>query len=96
MAGEEVAGFVEVETLEDAQRVPRGGGLADVGNLHVAESYRRRGVATWLLGEAAEWLRLAGVARLLDYAALEDGACRAFLEAAGFRELTRTARGWER
>jgi GNAT superfamily N-acetyltransferase len=96
LAGDEVAGLVEVETLEDGQRVPRGGGLADVGNLHVAESFRRRGVASWLLGEAASWLELGGVDRLLDYAALEDEPCRAFLERAGFRELTRTARGWTR
>ena len=29
------------------------GGWADVGNLHVDEAYRRQGVATWLLGQAA-------------------------------------------
>jgi ribosomal protein S18 acetylase RimI-like enzyme len=96
LADEAVAGLVEVETLEDAQRVPRGGGLADVGNLHVAEPFRRRGIASWLLGEAAAWLELGGVDRLLDYAFLDDEPCRAFLERAGFRELTRTARGWTR
>jgi GNAT superfamily N-acetyltransferase len=95
--GGEAVGYVEVETFEDGQRLPRGGGLADVGNLVVAEAHRRRGVATWLLAQAADWLRLAGVARLLDYAfAEEDDDCRAFLEAAGFHELTRTARGWRR
>ena len=65
---------------------------------------RRRGVGSWLLGQAADWLRLAQVTRLLDYAWLEgtDPAgqsyddYRAFLPAVGFRELTRTARGWTR
>ena len=68
----------------------------------VGARYRRRGVGSWLLGQAADWLRLARVSRLLDYAWLEgtdSGGCsydeyRAFLPAVGFRELTRTARGW--
>jgi GNAT superfamily N-acetyltransferase len=93
---EEVVGYIEVERFDDGTRLPRSGGFADVGNLHVAEPYRRRGVASWLLGEAAAWLELGGVDRLLDYAALDDEPCRAFLKAAGFRELTRTARGWRR
>ena len=82
----------------------RHGGWADVGNLHVAAPYRRRGVGSWLLGQAADWLRLAQVTRLLDYAWLEGtdptgqdyDDYRAFLPAVGFRELTRTARGWTR
>lgn len=65
---------------------------------------RDAGEIRWLLGQAAEWLRLAQVSRLLDYAWL-DGTdpggqsyddYRAFLPAVGFRELTRTARGWIR
>ena len=54
------------------------------------------GVATWLLGQAAAWLRLARVDRVLDYAEPEQEDAIAFLESVGFRELTRTARGWER
>ena len=41
-------------------------GWADVGNLWVAEKHRRRGIASWLLGIAADWLRLGGIERLLD------------------------------
>jgi GNAT superfamily N-acetyltransferase len=102
--GAEVTGYIEVEILGEGERLPRHGGWADVGNLHVLPPYQRRGVATWLLGQAAGWLRLAEVSRLLTYAWLEgtdpgglnyDGY-RAFLPAAGFRELTRTARGWTR
>ena len=59
---------------------------------------------SWLLGQAADWLRLADVDRLLDYAWLEGtdpggldyADYRAFLPAVGFRELTRTKRGWNR
>jgi GNAT superfamily N-acetyltransferase len=97
--GTDVIGYIEVETLAAPERLPRHGGWADVGNLRVTERYRRRGVATWLLGQAAEWLDLGQVARLLAYASLEDtgdASNRAFLAAAGFRELARTQRGWTR
>ena len=94
----DVLGYVEVEVFDDGERLSRRGGWADIGNLQVAEPYRRRGVATWLLGQAADWLRLAQVSRLLDYAPLDESAAgyRAFLAAAGFQELTRTRRGWTR
>jgi GNAT superfamily N-acetyltransferase len=102
--GEEVIGYIETEILDQGERLSRHGGWADVGNLHVASGYRRRGVGSWLLGQAAAWLRLAGVSRLLNYAWLEGtdpgglsyNDHRAFLAAVGFRELTRTARGWTR
>ena len=74
------------------------------GNLHVAGEYQRRGVATWLLGQAASWLDLAQVDNLLDYCCAGPGrrghcdpaGYQAFLAAAGFRELSRTRRGWTR
>ena len=102
--GEDVAGYIEVEIGETGERLSRPAGWAEVGNLHVTERYRRRGVASWLLGQAADWLRLAGAGRLLDYAwldgtdpgGLDYAGYRAFLAAAGFRELTRTERGWTR
>jgi GNAT superfamily N-acetyltransferase len=100
----EVIGYLEVETFADGERLSRNGGWADIGNLHVAPRYRRQGVATWLIGHAADWLRLAQVDRLLDYAWLEGtdsggldyASYRAFLPTVGFRELTRTRRGWTR
>ena len=97
--GTDVIGYIEVDTFAAGERLPRHGGWADIGNLRVTEEYRRRGVATWLLGQAAEWLDLGQVARLLAYASLEgpgDAGHRAFLAGAGFRELTRTQRGWTR
>lgn len=102
--GDHVVGYIEVETFDEGERLSRQGGWADISNLQVADSYRRRGVASWLLAQAADWLRLAGVDRLLGYAWSEGtdpaggdyAADRAFLAAAGFRELSRTRRGWER
>lgn len=78
----------------DIGRSVRPEGWADIGNLHVVPTHRRQGVAGWLLGQAADWLRMGHVDRLLDYSAPEDPGYVAFLRAAGFRELTRTARGW--
>jgi GNAT superfamily N-acetyltransferase len=103
-AGDEVIGYIEVETLQGAERLARNGGWADIGNLHIRPQFRRRGVATWLLGEAGRWLRLAQAERLLAYAWLDghdpagqdDAGYRAFLAASGFVELTRTERGWTR
>ena len=102
--GEDVIGYIELETFEEGERLPRHGGWADIGNLRVTEQYRRCGVASWLLGQAAGWLRLAQVGQLFDYAWLggtdpggQDYAeYRAFLPAVGFHELTRTRRGWNR
>jgi ribosomal protein S18 acetylase RimI-like enzyme len=88
-------GYLEVEVLEVAERRPRGEGLADIGNLEVAEAHRRRGVATHLLQHAAQWLRLAHVDRLLHYAAPSEVAAIAFAERNGFAEMTRTRRGWQ-
>lgn len=89
-----VLGSIEVDTnLDAASRMSRLGGWADVGNLHVDPAHRRRGVGTWLVGQAAEWLELGGVTRLLDYAATDEDAYAAFLLRSGFRVLTRTVRG---
>jgi GNAT superfamily N-acetyltransferase len=100
---DQVIGYIEVDPAPGGERMPRHGGWADIGNLGVAPQHRHRGIATWLLGQAADWLRLADVDRLLAYAWLEDtdaavdnAGYRAFFPAAGFRELTRTRRGWTR
>ncbi|MET0692291.1 MAG: GNAT family N-acetyltransferase [Propionibacteriaceae bacterium] len=87
-------GYLEVDTnLGEAGRFSRGAGWADIGNLQVAEPYRRRGVATWLLGHATDWLALGGIGQLLAYVDPEDGeAERAFYPAVGFDTLTRTRR----
>jgi GNAT superfamily N-acetyltransferase len=91
--GEEI-GMIEVEGYTTGGRNPGTIAWADVGNLAVHESYRRRGIATWLLAVAGGWLRLGGFERLADYVWPEQEEARAFLASVGFRELTRTERGW--
>jgi GNAT superfamily N-acetyltransferase len=94
-AGEQFVGYIEVDAnLVEGGRLAHLGGWADVGNLHVVEAYRRRGVGTWLVGQAADWLRLARVDRLLAYTWPTEEDVLALLRRAGFRELTRTAKGW--
>jgi GNAT superfamily N-acetyltransferase len=96
LLGEDEVGFVEVETLGDAERLSRSGGWADIGNLFVHERYRRHGIGRWLIEEAGDWLRLAHVDRLLAYATPDEHTCTGLYAASGFLELTHTRRGWYR
>ncbi|MEU6668383.1 N-acetyltransferase [Streptomyces sp. NPDC046727] len=89
-------GFVETDTcLARPERHARGAGPADIGNLHVEPAHRDEGWERRLLGHAADWLRLCGADRVLAYERADDTAAIGRLLAAGFRELTRTDRGWE-
>lgn len=90
-------GFAEVESdLTRGGARARFAGWADVGNLEVDDELQRRGVASWILGRAAEWLEIGRVDRLLAYAWPEQEAMIAFLLGRGFVELARTRRGWTR
>ncbi|MDN3025775.1 N-acetyltransferase [Streptomyces sp. S.PB5] len=90
--GGRALGFIEVDTaLARPERHTRAAGLADIGNLHAgSEDLRRR-----LLAQAAEWLRLSGVDRVVAYEQAGDTKAIALLTSTGFHELTRTDRGWE-
>lgn len=93
--GDADLGYIEVDTTLDAgSRVSRLAAWADVGNLWVEPAHRRRGIGTWLLGQAADWLQLGGVTRVLDYADADDRTYTAFLTASRFTPLTRTERGF--
>ena len=98
LLGGRVVGMYELEgDLTAGGTLSRLAGWGDVWELHVEEGLRRRGIGTWLVGHGADWLRLARVERVLDYAILgEDDAHLAFLTALGWRELTRARRAWER
>jgi ribosomal protein S18 acetylase RimI-like enzyme len=92
----QVVGFCEVQAdLTVGGTRSRLAGWADVWNLHVEPQHRGHGIGTWLLGHTAERLRLARVERVLSYAG-PDGPELGLLLASGWRELTRTRRGWAR
>jgi GNAT superfamily N-acetyltransferase len=87
-----VVGYVEIDAgIGGSGAIAGQPGWADVGNLWVQEADRGRGVGSWLLGEAGEWLRLGRIDRLLAYA---DPGGTGFLERCGFRRLTETVRDW--
>ncbi|HZQ66201.1 MAG TPA: GNAT family N-acetyltransferase [Gaiellaceae bacterium] len=95
LAGESV-GIIEVELRSVSDIRSRQFGWADIGNLWVHEDHRRQGIGSWLLGIAADWLRLGGVERLLTYNLPSETNELAFVTHHGFRELVRTERGWTR
>jgi ribosomal protein S18 acetylase RimI-like enzyme len=92
-----VVGFHEVQSdLTAGGTLSRLAGWADVWELHVDPAHRRRGIGAWLVGHAADRLRLARADRVLSCSVLgEDDDEIAFLRAMGWRELTRTRRGYE-
>jgi GNAT superfamily N-acetyltransferase len=88
-------GYLEVDTnLGTNTRFDRDGRWADIGNLYVRPEHRRRGVATALLVEATNWLRLAGIRNLLTYVSPDTQESeQAFLADAGFVVLNQVTRG---
>jgi GNAT superfamily N-acetyltransferase len=93
--GEPVA-HIEVTLLDQSERRTRGAGLADIGGLFVREDHRRRGVGSWLLREAADWLRLGRADRLIGSTWPDKTDHLAFYAHHQFVELTRTRWGWVR
>ncbi|MFJ4685015.1 N-acetyltransferase [Streptomyces sp. NPDC088789] len=85
------------EAAETAETAGDGGG-GGIGDHDARDEHHGdaadAGWERWLIGQAADWLRLCGADRLLAYEDPEDRAAIDVLTAAGFRELTRTDRGW--
>ncbi|MFH8520595.1 N-acetyltransferase [Streptomyces gelaticus] len=94
--GTDVVGFVEVDTSVDRpERHARNGGLADLAELHVAEPYQDSELEERLLAHVAQWLRMAGVDRLMACASADDTEEIERLSRYGFQVLSHMTRGWE-
>ncbi|WP_420110859.1 hypothetical protein [Pseudactinotalea sp.] len=91
--GSDLVGYIEVDVLDAEARLVPAGGMADVGNLWVADG-APDGLALWLLGLAADWLALGRVDRVLMYADENEPAELEQATAAGFQRLARTRRAW--
>ena len=95
--GHELIGFADLlADLTHGGTLSRLAGWGELDSLYVAAPYRRRGVATWLVGHAADWLRLGHADRLIAYCEPGQTDVLAFAAGAGWRELLRTERGWVR
>ncbi|MCQ1578877.1 N-acetyltransferase [Streptomyces parvus] len=96
--GDRVLGHLELDTtLDRPERVGRGGGLAELADVDVDADAPEGAEQTLarLLAEARDWLTLCGIDRLITCAYSEDVDEIDALHRHGFREVTRTARGWE-
>jgi GNAT superfamily N-acetyltransferase len=73
-------------------------GWGELGELHVVEGWRNRGVGAWLVQHAAAWLRLAGCERVVLAVTAEDEAAGAgrFYQRQGWKALARVRMGWQR
>lgn len=83
-------------------------GWADECNHWVREDLRGRGIGTWLVSEAATWMRLGGITRVMSYAieatahehnvaqASAIDAWRRYYARYGLRPVNRNVRGWTR
>jgi GNAT superfamily N-acetyltransferase len=88
-------GFIDLVTdMTHGGALSRLAGWAEIDSLFVEEAHRRRGVATWMVGHAADWLRLGHCDRLIAYCWPEQSDALDFAFQAGWRELARTERGW--
>lgn len=93
-----------VGTFEVDDDLSRGGtnaayaAWADECNHWVREGLRGRGIGTWLVTNAAAWLRLGGKTRLMAYVVEDAGIERATAYYARYRmqPVNRTTRGWTR
>lgn len=94
LGGREVGGMNVQVDLTAGGTLSRLAGWAGAWALDVEEPLRRRGVATWLLGHVADWMRLGRADRLIDQAWPSEEDRVGFLLARGFRELTRTEKVW--
>jgi GNAT superfamily N-acetyltransferase len=95
--GDELIGFVDFATdLTSGGTLSRLAGWGELDTLWIDEAHRRRGIGTWLLGHAADWLRLGHADRFIAYCLPEQTDGLAFLKRLGFRELVRTECHWVR
>lgn len=62
---------------------------AELGNVAVAEAFRRRGLATRLVHAVVDWLRVQGVRELYLEVRESNAAARALYQGLGFRPIGR-------
>jgi GNAT superfamily N-acetyltransferase len=85
-----------IPDLTNGGELPSFRGWAELGELWIDERWRNRGIGTWLVQHAVDWLRLGGCDRIILAVAESDevlGAGR-FYSRFGWQVLTRYQKGW--
>ncbi len=72
-------------------------GWGEMSELQVSESWRNRGIGTWLVQQAVAWHRLGGGTHMILSVTVEDEAAGAgrFYQRLGWQALVRQRTGWE-
>jgi GNAT superfamily N-acetyltransferase len=96
-AGDEEIGhcYCDVDLSEGNAR-PALRNWAELGGMFVKEEWRSRGIGTWLVQHAAEWMRMASCDRIVLSVLPDDeerGAGR-FYQRFGWQPFTRIHRSW--
>lgn len=96
---EQEVGWCEcVGDLTQGGLLPAMAGWAELSEMHAEASWRSRGIGSWLVQHAVDWLRLAGCTRIALNVSADDEARGAgrFYNRFGWRSITRLHRSWER
>ena len=96
--GRDIACCECISDLTAGGQLPAFAGWAEIAELESSEPMRNRGVGSWILRHAVEWLRLAGCERIVMSVAREHekaGAGR-FYNRFGWMPLVRQKKHWRR
>ena len=87
--------YCDVDLSEGTAR-PAYRNWAELGDMFVEEEWRSRGIGTWLVQHAVEWIRLAGCDRmkLSVIPEDEDRGAGHFYQRFGWQPFTRIHRSW--
>ena len=96
--GQEISECECIADLTEGGQLPSLAGWAELFEIQTSEAMRNRGVGSWVVRHAVEWLRLGRYDRIVVPVAREDeqaGAGR-FYRRFGWTPLVRQMRGWRR
>ncbi len=96
--GRDVAYCECISDLTEGGQLPALAGWAELSEVETSESMRNKGLGSWVVRHAVEWLRLAKCDRIVLSVAREDeeaGAGR-FYKRFGWMPLVRQQKNWER
>jgi GNAT superfamily N-acetyltransferase len=97
LENDQVIGWCEYITdLTMGGALPALSGWGELAEIEVSESWRNRGIGTWLLQQAVAWHRLGGGKRVVLATTAENEAAGSvrFYQRFGWKEMVRQRKGW--